>query len=385
MKVDLTNINGLADVETQVKDFEDRGKNITETPRLKTIREEMKRMERTVAEYDKADAETELPDASWEEKRRYEEGIDKEKKELQKQIAAYKKEETEILSSKEYQEDVKKQESELREERSAFYTQAKMKFEREQAKIRHEMQGILLQLGEPNVTNAADLNLQYHKYQDKLAELDRAIAMCDEQKAKVVAEFEAQAKPINDILKATYGEPEKAEETKPEGEKTEGEKTEGEKPEGEKPEGEKTEEEKKSNLPAKIIDAMGTYKSLGIWEKYKMKKAAYMQSEKVTDSESIALWRKALLMLPSKKYSEEAIERIGSGKITLPEEKIIYTSKAESTEETKEEPKTNNPWEAPKKVKEQTEKVGREAAEKKDKAPVKEQKKEKSIDEGPSK
>lgn len=193
----------------------------------------------------------------------------------------------------------KKEENELRDKKSAFYTQAAMKIQDQIETLKLDMQ-LELKVGDSQTKHK-----NYHDMQDKLNDLQKALSLCKEQKSVVATEFAEAAKPINDILKETYGEAVKA---KPEGEKPEGEKPEGEKPEGEKP-----------GKPLAKIDGYATYLNLGPWNRYKMKRDAYIADKQMQENEKLSFGRKVLLMLPSTKYSDKAIEMLANGEITAPE------------------------------------------------------------------
>jgi hypothetical protein len=320
--MDLSNIEGLSDIESQVKAFEKKDKSIGETFDLKTLSAKFKSLGEVMKELDEEDANTpnapkemitlntldmklkslkremeELnrvdedvdfldepnkyidkkdegkekgqeqekdkeqekekekaqakPKNLWARRSSYEEAIENEKKSLQKKIDTYSNAISEIENSKEYKEEVKKQESALRDDKSAFYTQAKMKFQKEQAKIRYEMQGILLKLGDPSLREKQDkqneteeqdksketeeqdkskeaeeqnkskketeeylLTKKYQEYQNKLNDLDKAIALCDSQKEKI---FEKLAEPIQKVVEERYGKKEGSEGQKDQG------------------------------------------------------------------------------------------------------------------------------------------------------------------------
>lgn len=310
--MDLTNINGLSDIESQVKAFEEEAKKLNAVDEYAKIEADIRSAKRRIEQYEEMKAEKDNT-MDYVESARHEGSIKSLIEEENKKLEEAEKAKAELdkkMSSPEH----KKEENELRDKKSAFYTQAAMKIESEIKNLKLDME-IELQRGDSQTKHK-----NYHDMQDKLNDLQKALSLCKEQKSVVVAEFAEAAKPINDILKETYGEAVKA---KPEGEKPEGEKPEGEKPEGEKPEGEKPEGEKpegeKPGKPLAKIDGYATYLNLGPWNRYKMKRDAYIADKQMQENEKLSFGRKVLLMLPSTKYSDKAIEMLANGEITAPE------------------------------------------------------------------
>ena len=274
--------------------------------------------EKAVSEYAiiEADKRSTVKGNIYKAKSRIEKLIEGEDKKVEEEKEKLEKEKAELdkkMSSPEH----KKAENELRDRKSAFYTQAAMKLQDEIETLKLNMQ---LEL------KGGDSQTKHKKYQamtDKMNDLQKALDLCKEQKAIIAAEFAEAVKPINDILKATYGEPEKAEETKPEGEKPEGEKPEGEKPEGEKPEGEKT------GNPLAKIDGYTTYFNMGPLRRYKMKRDAYIKDKNLQENEKLSFGRKLLLMLPSPTYSDMATQMLSEGTIQPPEGSTVIFEEPE--------------------------------------------------------
>lgn len=317
-------------------------------------------IERKIADLDKANPDEELPDATNAKKEAYREAIEKAKKELQEELKPLKEkaeqEKVEIRSNahKAYDYAINDR-RDLRDERSAFFTQAKTKLENDKIAVEREMKLIELKADKYTAMTPEQLKEAKAEMSAKLENVTKAITSCQEQLGIIKVERDEEAKKYG--LRSFQRRPDETKIEKPEGAKTESEKIEGEKSEGEKPEGEKP------GKPLAKIDGKRTYESLGFWNRYKMKRDAYAVAEGLKSNEQLSFGRKLLLMLPSYKYSEMASRMISSKDITAPEGTVLFEQPEVKTEESKEEPKNNNPWEVPQDVKDRTDEVGKQAAE----------------------
>ena len=170
--------------------------------------------------------------------------------------------------------EAQKTKNELLDEKSAYYTQTKMKYEKDlkelesklldaktkqnAIKIELSMANAGMEMDETiksmNESSIIELDEEIKSLTEEIADLKEAISLCDEQKAIVQAEFDAKVEKINEIISRNSESEEKPDEEKPDEEKPDEEKPDEEKPDEEKPDEEKPDEEKPEevpNLPAK--------------------------------------------------------------------------------------------------------------------------------------
>lgn len=168
---------------------------------------------------------------------------------------------------------------------------------------------------------------QKEALEKKMASIEKELAEHPEKATELAEskkEVEEKLKQIKEYKKkcdAKIAECEKAlgidSKGKPEDENPKGENPKSEKPEDENPKGEKTEK------PLAKIDGYATYLNLGPWNRYKMKRDAYIADKQMQENEKLSLGRKLLLMLPSPTYSDMAVQMLSEGKIKAPEGKAI--------------------------------------------------------------
>ena len=323
-KMDLKNINSLEDVKKQMEAFAEEAKKLRKTEELAKAAQEIEFHKRRIEAYksELENLDTKHMDVVEENRTKgtIKELIKEEEEALEKAIKA-----EEELQKSVRADEIKKAEGKLRDEKSAFYTQAQMKFDNEIRKIKHEMEGILISLNEfqyeyqegtripTNGDAVRNLNDQYRGLQTKLADLQAAKALCAEQKALVQAEYEQAVAAINEIISRKDKQPE----VKPEDKKPEDKKPEDKKPEDRKPD----EEEYDDMFPQ--INAKAFYAGLNFYDRYLMKVAAFAHEnpEDLNENGKPSLLQRVRLMLPSSKYKAKAERGLKFG--YLEPEKIL--------------------------------------------------------------
>ena len=338
-KMDLKNINSLEDVKKQMEAFAEEAKKLRKTEELAKAAQEIEFHKRRIEAYksELENLDTKHMDVVEENRTKgtIKELIKEEEEALEKAIKA-----EEELQKSVRADEIKKAEGKLRDEKSAFYTQAQMKFDNEIRKIKHEMEGILISLNEfqyeyqegtripTNGDAVRNLNDQYRGLQTKLADLQAAKALCAEQKALVQAEYEQAVAAINEIISRKDKQPEvkpedkKPEDKKPEEKKPEEKKPEDKKPEDKKPEDRKPDEEEYDDMFPQI-NAKAFYAGLNFYDRYLMKVAAFAHEnpEDLNENGKPSLLQRVRLMLPSSKYKAKAERGLKFG--YLEPEKIL--------------------------------------------------------------
>ena len=333
-KMDLKNINSLEDVKKQMEALAEEAKKIRKTEELAKAAQEIEFHKRRIEAYksELENLDTKHMDVVEENRTKgtIKELIKEEEEALEKAIKA-----EEELQKSVRADEIKKAEGKLRDEKSAFYTQAQMKFDNEIRKIKHEMEGILISLNEfqyeyqegtripTNGDAVRNLNDQYRGLQTKLADLQAAKALCAEQKALVQAEYEQAVAAINEIISRKDKQPEvKPEDKKPEDKKPEDKKPEDKKPEDKKPEDRKPDEEEYDDMFPQI-NAKAFYAGLNFYDRYLMKVAAFAHEnpEDLNENGKPSLLQRVRLMLPSSKYKAKAERGLKFG--YLEPEKIL--------------------------------------------------------------
>ena len=333
-KMDLKNINSLEDVKKQMEAFAEEAKKLRKTEELAKAAQEIEFHKRRIEAYksELENLDTKHMDVVEENRTKgtIKELIKEEEEALEKAIKA-----EEELQKSVRADEIKKAEGKLRDEKSAFYTQAQMKFDNEIRKIKHEMEGILISLNEfqyeyqegtripTNGDAVRNLNDQYRGLQTKLADLQAAKALCAEQKALVQAEYEQAVAAINEIISRKDKQPEvKPEDKKPEDKKPEDKKPEDKKPEDKKPEDRKPDEEEYDDMFPQI-NAKAFYAGLNFYDRYLMKVAAFAHEnpEDLNENGKPSLLQRVRLMLPSSKYKAKAERGLKFG--YLEPEKIL--------------------------------------------------------------
>ena len=318
-KMDLKNINSLEDVKKQMEALAEEAKKIRKTEELAKAAQEIEFHKRRIEAYksELENLDTKHMDVVEENRTKgtIKELIKEEEEALEKAIKA-----EEELQKSVRADEIKKAEGKLRDEKSAFYTQAQMKFDNEIRKIKHEMEGILISLNEfqyeyqegtripTNGDAVRNLNDQYRGLQTKLADLQAAKALCAEQKALVQAEYEQAVAAINEIISRKDKQPE----VKPEDKK----------PEDKKPEDRKPDEEEYDDMFPQI-NAKAFYAGLNFYDRYLMKVAAFAHEnpEDLNENGKPSLLQRVRLMLPSSKYKAKAERGLKFG--YLEPEKIL--------------------------------------------------------------
>ena len=367
--MDLSEVNGLADVKKQIEAYEAESKGIRKTEELaqaaRDVAYHQRRIEAYQSELDNLD--TRYMDHVEENRTK---GTIKELiKEEQEALAKAQKAEEDLQKSV-TDDSVKKAEGALRDKKSAFYTQAQMKFENEIRKIKHQMEGILISLNEfqyeykegtripTNGEVVGDYNKQYHELQDRLADLEAAKALCAEQKALVQAEYDKAVEKINEIIsrkdnvqpttesreeesheEESHDEEEHAdeEETRDEEEHADEEETHDEEEHADEEEtrdeeeqGDEEQEYEEDEIPVDfdfdederrlpVLDGKAIYSSLNFFDRYLLKKEAYIleNARQLGPNKEPNIFQKLRLMFPSRKYRLKAENGIKLGRIDV--------------------------------------------------------------------
>lgn len=369
MKLDLDNVKGTENVKKQMEEFKAEADRIEGKAAMEEVLDEIRRAKHNIERYKK-----ELEDLPTTLRYKRMDHVESrlEEASLKETIAAYEKrlEDAEKrkaeLDKKKDSPENKREKNALYDKKAAFYTQAKMKFENEIDLVKHEMQGILLSMrSSQDGATIKGLNDRYASLQDKLTDLQNAIKLCDEQKSLLKAELEQSIQSIQEIIsrkpEAGKSEPEKDDKDnkeKPEGaekDNNDNKDKDKDKPEG----GEKDDKDNKDKgnleneqriaeliqqaenilrgikvkvgaaeqevnklkeeakrLPV-LINGEKHYEDFDILSKFEAKRRAYMIENNLEDESEVGILQNLRLLLPSRRYREQAIDDITHGRIAV--------------------------------------------------------------------